>query len=297
MTAEFNVACIQMTSSNEVDESMQQVEDAARRARDAGADFILTPECTNMIVAGRKNVLAKAVNEPAEESVSRFCTLARETGAWLLAGSLVVKVEEERCANRSFLIAPDGDIVARYDKIHMFDVDLETGESYRESRTYRAGQRAVIGELPWGLLGMTVCYDMRFPHLYRHLAQVGASFLSVPSAFTRPTGRAHWHTLLRSRAIETGCYVFAPAQCGIHASGRKTYGHSVIVDPWGVIIAEAGEAPETIHARIETARVDEVRNQVPSLRSNTAFLDAPLPPGCEPQQKAEDTPAVISHHH
>ncbi len=273
MNTPFTLACIQMTASTEVDESMRHVEEAAQRARDAGADLIATPECTNMIVAGRKNVLAKAVDEANDESLDRFCALARKTGAWMLAGSLIVKVEQDRCANRSFLITPDGEIAARYDKIHMFDVDLEGGESYRESRTYRPGDEAIVADLPWGMLGMTVCYDMRFPHLYRQLAQAGASFLSVPAAFTRPTGRAHWHTLLRARAIETQCFVFAPAQCGEHPSGRKTYGHSIIIDPWGEILAEAGEAPEVITATIDPTRIAEVRGQVPSLSSNPVFRE------------------------
>lgn len=195
----------------------------------------------------------------------------------MLAGSLIVKVEQDRCANRSFLITPDGEIAARYDKIHMFDVDLEGGESYRESRTYRPGDEAIVADLPWGMLGMTVCYDMRFPHLYRQLAQAGASFLSVPAAFTRPTGRAHWHTLLRARAIETQCFVFAPAQCGEHPSGRKTYGHSIIIDPWGEILAEAGEAPEVITATIDPTRITEVRGQVPSLSSNPEFSEPAQP--------------------
>lgn len=283
MSASFTLACIQMTTSTEVDESMQYVEDASRRARDEGADLIATPECTNMIVAGRKNVLAKAVEEAKEESLQRFCALAKETGAWMLAGSLIVKVEPERCANRSYLITPDGEVAARYDKIHMFDVALDSGERYRESRTYRPGDRAVIADLPWGTLGMTVCYDMRFPHLYRQLAQAGASFLSVPSAFTRPTGRAHWHTLLRARAIETQCFVFAPAQCGVHPSGRKTYGHSLIIDPWGEVVAEAGEDPEVITAELDLTRVDEVRSQVPSLSSKAVFSE---PVAARPLQAA-----------
>lgn len=275
MSDTFKVACVQMTSDRDVDASMRHVEDVIRTARDDGADFIATPECTSMIEAGRKNVLAKATDEANDESLARFRALAKETEAWLLAGSLIIKVEEERCANRSYLIGPDGEVVAWYDKIHMFDVSLEDGESYRESRTYRPGEQAVVADLPWGKLGMTVCYDMRFPHLYRDLAQAGASFLTVPSAFTRPTGRAHWSTLLRARAIETGCFVFAPAQCGVHPSGRKTYGHSIIIDPWGEVICEAGESPEVISAEIDPARVAEVRSQVPSLDATAVFAPAP----------------------
>ncbi|MBM3565527.1 MAG: carbon-nitrogen hydrolase family protein, partial [Alphaproteobacteria bacterium] len=199
-------------------------------------------------------------------------------GAWLLAGSLALKAEgeAERCANRSILIAPTGAIEARYDKIHMFDVDLgpnEEGvrERYQESRSYRAGEKAVTADLPWGRLGMTICYDMRFPHLYRALAKKGAAFFSVPAAFTRPTGRAHWHVLLRARAIENGAFVFAPAQCGEHADGRKTYGHSLIVDPWGAVLAEGGEDVGVIAARIDPAKVAEARAKVPALSSDRDF--------------------------
>jgi predicted amidohydrolase len=161
--------------------------------------------------------------------------------------------------------------VATYDKIHMFDVDLVEGESYRESRTYRPGESGCVAETPWAPIGMTVCYDMRFPYLYRTLAHAGAKVLTVPSAFTRPTGRAHWHVLLRARAIETGCFVIAPAQCGEHAGGRETYGHSIIIDPWGEVLAEAGDEPGVIVADIDLARIDEVRQMVPSLSHDRPF--------------------------
>jgi predicted amidohydrolase len=174
-------------------------------------------------------------------------------------------------ANRSFLIDPKGAVRARYDKIHMFDVDLGKGEVYRESKSYAAGTKAVTARLPWGRLGMTVCYDLRFPQLYRALAQEGADFLSVPSAFTRPSGSAHWHVLLRARAIETGCFVFAPAQCGVHEGGRKTYGHSLIVDPWGEVLADGGNEPGFITARIEPERVIEARRRIPSLDHDRRF--------------------------
>ncbi|MCH9673824.1 MAG: carbon-nitrogen hydrolase family protein [Gammaproteobacteria bacterium] len=261
----FKVACVQTTSEPEVSVSMAHVGELVRAAASAGADFITTPECVSMMEPRRRRVLEKATDEGSDQALSEFCALAKETGKWLLAGSLIIKVEEERCANRSFLIGPDGSVVAHYDKVHMFDVSLADGESYRESRTYRPGTRAVVAELPWGKLGMTVCYDMRFPYLYRTLAHAGATLLTVPSAFTRPTGRAHWHTLLRARAIETGCFVFAPAQCGEHPGGRKTYGHSLIIDPWGEILAEAGEEPGFVVADINMERVSEVRKMVPSL--------------------------------
>jgi deaminated glutathione amidase len=201
--------------------------------------------------------------------------LARELGAHLLLGSVVVKIDDATLANRSFLIRPDGAIAERYDKIHMFDVDLPNGERYRESAVFRPGERAVTAVLPWGILGMTVCYDLRFPYLYRALAHAGADFLGIPSAFTVPTGRAHWHVLMRARAIETGCFVFAPAQWGEHANGRKTYGHSLIVAPWGEVLAEAEDGVGFIVAEIDPAKVLEARRQVPSLSHDRAFAQPP----------------------
>ncbi|MEM7250711.1 MAG: carbon-nitrogen hydrolase family protein [Pseudomonadota bacterium] len=278
MSTQFKIACVQTTSERDIDSSMEHVGALIREAAAAGADFITTPECVSMMEPKRRLVLEKARDEASDPGLQSFCELARETERWLLAGSLIIKVEEERCANRSFLIDPTGQVVAHYDKVHMFDVDLQNGESYRESRTYRPGTRAVVADLPWAKLGMTVCYDMRFPYLYRTLAHAGATIISVPAAFTRPTGKAHWHTLLRARAIETGCFVVAPAQCGEHPGGRKTYGHSVIIDPWGEILAEAGEVPEVITATIDVARIDEVRQMVPSLGHDRPIeIDGPIP--------------------
>jgi predicted amidohydrolase len=198
--------------------------------------------------------------------------LAAELDIWLLAGSLVVKLEDDsRMANRSFLINPSGMVSARYDKIHMFDVDLEGGESYRESKKFRPGEQAVVADTPFGPVGMTICYDMRFAYLYRTLAQAGARILTVPAAFTRPTGRVHWHTLLRCRAIETGSFIMAPAQCGDHEDGRKTYGHSLIISPWGEILAEAGEEPSIIFADLNLSKVDEARSMVPALNHDRTF--------------------------
>lgn len=250
---------------------MAAIGDLVREARAEGADLITTPEVVGMLEPRRRLVLEKAEEQGSNRALAAFRDLARETGAWILVGSLVVRVEPERLANRSFLLDPEGEIVASYDKIHMFDVDLEGGESYRESNTYRPGKAAVTAALPWGTLGMTVCYDVRFPHLYRDLARAGAHFLSVPSAFTRPTGRAHWHVLLRARAIETGCFVFAPAQCGEHAEGRKTYGHSLIVDPWGEVLADGSEEPGVTIADIAPAKVAEARRMVPSLGSDRSY--------------------------
>jgi deaminated glutathione amidase len=272
MSAKFTAACVQMTSEREFDPNIRAAGDLIRRARDAGADLIMTPEITGMFEPKRERHLAKATDEAGNPVLAAFRDLARETGAWLLLGSTPIRIEPERLANRSFLIAPDGAIAARYDKIHMFDVDLENGESYRESALYRPGDGAVLAALPWGTLGMTICYDLRFAYLYRALAQAGADFLSIPAAFTVPTGKAHWHVLQRARAIETGCFVFAPAQWGEHADGRKTYGRSLIVDPWGEVLADAGEGVGFITAEIDPAKIAEARRMVPALRH-----DRPVP--------------------
>jgi predicted amidohydrolase len=255
-----------------MDANLRAVGDLARRARNEGAEFITTPENVAMMITGSANLRAKAAPEASHPALAAFRELARETGAWLLAGSLHVKLEDEdRLANRSYLLNPEGEVAAKYDKIHMFDVDLPSGESYRESKNFRPGGEAVLAELPWCRLGMTVCYDLRFPQLYRALAKAGADVLTIPSAFTRPTGRAHWHALMRARAIETGCYVLAAAQCGEHAGGRKTYGHSLIVAPWGEIVAEAGEEPGVVVAELNLAKVAEARGQVPSLGHDREF--------------------------
>ena len=267
----FTVACVQTTSLREVEGSMAHVGALIHEAALAGADFITTPECVSMMEPKRRLVLEKATDETSDTALQNFRDLAKETECWLLAGSLIIKVEDERCANRSFLISPDGTVVARYDKAHMFDVDIGEGESYKESHTYQPGTRAVVADLPWGKLGMTVCYDIRFPYLYRTLAHAGATLLTVPSAFTRPTGRAHWHTLLRTRAIETGCFVFAPAQCGEHPGGRTTYGHSLIISPWGEILAEAGEEPGVVLANIDMTCITQARTKVPSLTHDRAL--------------------------
>jgi len=276
----FTAACLQLCSDREIEPNIAATRDLARRARDSGADFILTPEVTDMIEPKRELRLAKAKAERNHATLAAARDIARETGAWFLLGSAIVKLSgDERVANRSFLIGPDGEIHARYDKIHMFDVDLAGGESYRESHAYRPGEAAILADLPWGRLGMTICYDLRFPDLYRALAHAGASFLSIPSAFTVPTGRAHWHVLMRARAIENFCFVFAPAQSGDHAEGRKTFGHSLIVAPWGEVLAEAEDGPGFIVARIDPAKIAEARAAVPSLSHDRKFASpsrAPL---------------------
>lgn len=237
-----------------------------REARQKGAHFIATPEVTSLFEAETDRLFSKVCEEKNDAALTQFRALADELQVWLLIGSMPIKVGERQCANRSYLLGPNGEIKARYDKIHMFDVDLPNGEVYRESRNFRSGERAVTVALPWGTLGLSVCYDLRFPQLYRALAKAGASFLSIPAAFTYTTGTAHWHVLQRARAIETGCFVIAPAQGGVHENKRHTFGHSLIIDPWGAIIAEAGEDPCVILADIDPAKVTEARQRIPALR-------------------------------
>jgi predicted amidohydrolase len=269
--AAVKFACVQMTAGPEVGPNLDTAATLIRAAALEGAKFILTPENTSIIEPNRDRARAKSFTEDAHPGLPHFSALAKELGVWLLIGSMPIRVEAERLANRSFLIDDHGSIVARYDKIHLFDVDLPNGEAYRESERIRPGAQAVLAPTPFGPLGMTVCYDLRFPQLYRDLAQAGASMLSIPAAFTVPTGEAHWHVLLRARAIENGAFVFAPAQCGTHAGGRRTYGHSLIVAPWGEILAEAGDQPGTITADIDFSKVAAARNMIPSLRHDRDY--------------------------
>jgi deaminated glutathione amidase len=277
MSAAFKVACIQLNAARDIAPNIAAASALIRAARSQGARFILTPENTGMIEPKRPQMLEKAKPEAEHPAIPAFSALAAELGVWLLIGSLQIKLDAATCANRSFLFDAQGRIAARYDKIHMFDVDLQGGESYREPKTFRPGERAVVATTPWGKAGLTVCYDLRFAYLYRALAQAGAAFLTVPSAFTVPTGQAHWHTLLRARAIETGSYVFAPAQCGEHAEGRKTYGHSLIVAPWGEILADGGEEPGVITADIDPAKVAEARAMIPALTHDRRFSGPAAP--------------------
>jgi len=267
----FRVGLIQMrsglTQQANLDEAVKLIDEAKR----AGADYVQTPEMTNIMEVKRERLFATIVPEENDSSLAMFRELATKLGIYLHVGSLAIKVSPDKAANRSFLIGPKGKIVARYDKIHMFDVDLASGESYRESRNYRPGELAVVCDLPWGRLGMTVCYDLRFPSLYRALADAGASFLAIPSAFTRQTGEAHWHVLMRARAIENGCFVFAAAQGGHHENGRETYGHSLVVDPWGRVLAEGGTEPGVTVAEIDPAEVAKARGRIPSLEHGRRF--------------------------
>src|ERR1700749_60348 len=271
MSRAFRAACVQLRSSDDVAENSRVTSDLIREAESKGAQFIATPENTTLMAPDGGAKLERSFPEDRDPALPALMALAKELGIWLLIGSLAIKVSETKTANRSFLIDPNGAIKARYDKIHMFDVDLPSGETYRESNTVAGGSRAVLSELPWGKIGMTICYDLRFPQLYRTLAQKGALFLTVPSAFTETTGKAHWHVLLRARAIENGAFVIAPAQGGTHANGRQTYGHSLIVAPWGEIIAEAGTEPRVIIADIDPALVEAARGRVPNLKHDRAF--------------------------
>lgn len=273
----FKVACVQVNAGNDMGHNIWRAQDAVRRARAGGAEIVMLPENVAMMEVGRDNILAQARTEADHPALAAFRDVARETGAWVNAGTLGVLLEDGRAANRAYLIAPDGSVAARYDKIHMFDVDLSESERYRESETFHPGDRAVVADLPWARLGMTVCYDVRFPHLHRALAKAGVEVLSVPAAFTVPTGEAHWHVLLRARAIETGCYVVASAQCGTHPHDRRTYGHSLIIDPWGTVLADAGDADfEILHAVIDPASVAEARRRIPALMHDRDFA-APGP--------------------
>lgn len=267
----FRAACIQLRSSDDIAENIRTASALIREAKKQGVDFIATPENTALMAPDGGAKIEKSFAENDDPALAAFRALAEELDIWLLVGSLAIKVSETKTANRSFLIDPKGRIAARYDKIHLFDTDPGAGETYRESNTVMDGRRAVIAELPWGMVGLTICYDLRFPQLYRALAKAGAFILTVPSAFTETTGKAHWHTLLRARAIENGAFVVAPAQGGTHANGRKTYGHSLIVAPWGEVLAEAGTEPGVIVAEIDPARVTDARGRVPSLKHDRDF--------------------------
>jgi predicted amidohydrolase len=267
----FRAACVQLRSSDDVAENIRTASALIREAHGKGAQFVATPENTTLMAPDGGAKLEKSFDEEHDPALPQFRALAEGLGLWLLIGSLAIKVSDSKTANRSFLLDPKGRIAARYDKIFLFDVDLPNGETYRESNTVAGGSDATVAELPWGKLGLSICYDLRFPHLYRKLAQAGAQMLAVPSAFTETTGRAHWHVLLRARAIENGAFVFAPAQGGTHANGRQTYGHSLIVAPWGQVLAEAGTEPCVIIADIDLAAVNDARARVPSLRHDRPF--------------------------
>ncbi len=273
-------ALLQLCSSDDPAENLATVRACMADAARQGAEFVLTPEVTNCVSMSRTHQRAMLHLADEDPSLAGFRDAAREHGTWLLLGSLAVKTADAdgRFANRSFLIDPEGEIRAEYDKIHMFDVDIDDEESFRESTGYRPGTRAVVADTPFGRIGLSICYDMRFPRLYQALARAGARILTVPAAFSPVTGAAHWHSLLRARAIETGCFVLAPAQTGTHAarSGkqRKTYGHSLVVSPWGEVMLDAGTEPGVYMFDLDPNSVDDARRRVPSLQ-NARDFDGP----------------------
>ncbi len=277
MTDTLRAACVQITGKPRVEDNIALIDPMIREAAAKGADLVCLPEICNLVQKNREEQQKQVRTEAEDPALAAFRALAKELGIWIHAGSLAIRPEEgDRLANRGFLIAPDGTIRAKYDKIHMFDVDLENAESYRESFSYRPGEQAVLADTPWGGYGMGVCYDVRFPALFRDLAGAGAKVLTMPACFTQPTGKAHWHVLLRARAIENGCFVIAAAQCGEHEDGRKTYGHSLIIDPWGEVLADGGPDEGIILADLDMARVDEVRGMVPSLKNGRDYAP-PVP--------------------
>ena len=276
MSGGIDIALIQTRTPATARDALAHVEPLIRQAASTGARFILTPEGTNVLEQRGERRDAAVIDEDQDVAVLGLRRLAAELGVWLLIGSAIVRsarVGEGRAANRSLLVDSSGAITARYDKLHVFDVDLPNGERYRESATVRPGDRAVAADTPWGRLGLTVCYDIRFPHLYRQLAKAGASMIAIPAAFTAPTGEAHWETLLRARAIETGAFVLAPAQAGLHEDGRRTWGRSTVVGPWGEIIAKADhDEPCIVTAKLDMEAVRRARAAVPALTHDRDFL-------------------------
>lgn len=276
----FQAACIQLQSSTDVSENIATVERLVREAARGGAQYVQTPEMTNIVHRDRAALAASIAPEASDPAVARFAALARELGIVLHIGSLALKATDGRIANRALVFGSGGDVLARYDKIHLFDVDLPNGESWRESAVYHPGDRAVVIDLPWLKLGLSICYDIRFPQLYRAQAHAGAAALTAPAAFTQQTGEAHWHVLQRARAIENGAFVISAAQAGRHADGRETFGHSIIVAPWGEVLAEAGgDGPQIISAEIDPALSAEARQRIPALSNERPFA---LPQSADP---------------
>ena len=266
----MRVALIQLNASDDPSENLPVTRDFVQRAAEAGARFVLTPEVTNCVSASRTRQNEVLRREDEDETLMALCADARRLGVHILIGSLALKqAEGERFVNRSFLIGPDGAVRAKYDKIHMFDVQISETETYRESDGYQPGDAAVLSDVDGVPVGLTICYDLRFPYLYRGMSKAGAKILTVPSAFSPETGAAHWETLLRARAIETGSFVLAPAQCGEHRATqgrtRRTYGHSLAVDPGGRVLADGGDLPGTVMVDLELSLVDDVRRRLPSL--------------------------------
>jgi hypothetical protein len=267
---------VQLRAGRNVGANIDAAAKLVREAKSLGAEYVQTPEQTSLMELDRASLFAHIVEEERDPALAAFRELARELNVHLHVGSLAVKVSPDKAANRAFFIDPTGQIVGRYDKIHMFDVNLANGETYRESNTYRPGEMAVVVATPFCRVGLSICYDVRFPALYRALAEAGAEIITVPAAFTKQTGEAHWHLLLRARAVETGCFVLAAAQGGHHENGRDTFGHSLVIDPWGRIVAEAGIEPGVTIADIDLAQVAEARRKIPALEHGRRFeIQAP----------------------
>ena len=277
----FIAACIQSTATPDVHADIRVLTDFIRQAAASGARFIATPEyCAGLDTRGGK-MFPVAFTEAEHPVLPAMQALAKELKVWLLIGSIGVRAPDGKIFNRSFMLGPSGTIAARYDKIHLFDIDLGEGRSYHESATIAAGSTAVVAPCVEGTIGLSICYDIRFPHLYRAYAQAGAEMLAAPAAFTRITGAAHWHVLQRARAIENGAYVISPGQCGTLAGGAECYGHSLIVDPWGRVLADGGTEPGVVTAEIDLRQVGETRGRIPSLRH-----DRPIAAACLTAAKA-----------
>jgi predicted amidohydrolase len=268
--SEFRAACVQNTATRDIAANIERVCAQIDEAVAGGAEFVALPETVGLIEPVNAQIPAATSREADDAGLAAFCDKAREHDVVILVGSQLI-LDGERIVNRSFLLDRQGEICARYDKLHMFDIELANGEMYLESEFIAPGDTAVLAETEWGKLGLSICYDLRFGALYRALAQAGAEFITIPAAFTQTTGKAHWHTLVRARAIETGCYVLAPNQCGHHCDKRYSYGHSLIVDPWGEVLADGGAEPGVIFADIDLARVAKVRQRIPSLKNERPF--------------------------
>ncbi|HKB23081.1 MAG TPA: carbon-nitrogen hydrolase family protein [Methyloceanibacter sp.] len=267
----FRAGLVQLRSGRTVASNLDKAEALVRRAAKGGAQYVQTPENTGIMELKPELVLAAAESEGKSAPLAWARALARELGIWLHIGSIAIKLDQSRVANRSYLLDPKGKVTARYDKLHMFDVDLAGGESYRESQYFRPGAKAVLADLPFGRFGLSICYDLRFASLYRALAAAGAELIAIPAAFTKQTGEAHWHVLTRARAIETGAFVLAATQGGLHENGRSTFGHSIVVSPWGEVLAEAGEEPGVIFADIDLAASEEARARIPAIKHGREF--------------------------
>ena len=271
----FIAACVQHNAKENIKTNLPIVRDLIHQALDHKADFIALPECVSLMEPNQASLIQKAPEEKEHPFLELYENESKKSKIWLLGGTLAIKTKNNlghnKIFNRLYLFNPLGKIVAKYDKIHMFDVNLGNGLVYSESETYEAGNRAIVANIPWGKLGLSICYDIRFPNLYRSLAHAGANILCAPAAFTKVTGEAHWHILQRARAIETGSFIISPALCGSHSEGKETYGHSLIIDPWGEILADGGEDPGVISAKIDMNKVNEVRAKIPSLQHDKTF--------------------------